>query len=202
MATIVFDDAAGLAGPGGGPIVLGSLTANVPATAVDAYASKDLLTLSVNSISGEDLLGNPLVPGVNALGSQAVHVVAFLGDATGDGTLDSSDVGLMEDVLGDVTAGFNAYKLADPAIIGDIAGRRVCELGRRQRSDQLRQRRLRQQRAHGRVSAALPDRSGDHSLHRPRPDREPPVGVAGGGRRQPDGAGETSTTRCRRPTTA
>ena len=120
VATIVFDDAAGLAGPGGGPIVLGSLTANVPATAVDAYRAKDLLTLSVDSISGEDLLGNPLVPGVNALGSQAVHVVAFLGDATGDGTLDSSDVGLMEDVLGDVTAGFNAYKLADPAIIGDI----------------------------------------------------------------------------------
>ena len=59
---------------------------------------------------------------MNVLGSQALHVVAFLGDATGDGTLDSSDVGLMEDVVGDVTAGFNAYKLADPAVIGDIAG--------------------------------------------------------------------------------
>ena len=108
--------------PSFGPIVLGHLDATVPATAVDAYASKDLLTITINTISGEDLTGATLVPGVNALGSQAVHVVAFLGDATGDGTLDSSDVGLMENVLGDVSTGFNAYKLADPAIIGDIAG--------------------------------------------------------------------------------
>ena len=122
VATIVFNDAAGLPGYGGGPIVLGSLSATVPGTAVDAYAAKDLLNISVNSISGTDLSGHALIPGVTAIGSQAVHVVAYLGDATGDGTLDSSDVVQIESVYGDVTDGFGAYRLADPAIVGGISG--------------------------------------------------------------------------------
>ena len=92
-------------------IVLGGLTATVPGTAL--YKSKDLLHFtSVSLNSGA----------IAAVGADAVQVVAFLGDASGDGYITSADAVDLWNVAGGSDAGFAAYRLADPYIIGDLSG--------------------------------------------------------------------------------
>ena len=95
------------------PILLGGLMATVPSAAY--YKSKDLLSFSSVSLSA----GGSSVP---AVGANALHLVAFLADVTGAGSVASSDVLAMEQVLAGVSYGFAPYPLADPNIVGDIAG--------------------------------------------------------------------------------
>jgi hypothetical protein len=98
---------------GSGPIVLGSLTASVPQAAV--YTSKDMLQLTVQSLTN----ASGTVP---ATGTNAMHLVAYPGDATEDGHITSADSVLLNQVeIGTIT-GFSKYRLVDANLIGDLTG--------------------------------------------------------------------------------
>ena len=95
------------------PILLGGLVATVPSTAY--YKAKDLLhfgsvTLNANGSS------------VATIGTDALHLVAFAGDASGDGYITSADKLDISRVVAGSDTGFAAYKLTDPDIIADILG--------------------------------------------------------------------------------
>src|SRR5262249_53012798 len=51
-----------------------------------------------------------------------LHVNAYLGDVTGNGVIDGLDVATASNVAQGSQIGLSAYKLVDPAIIGDTAG--------------------------------------------------------------------------------
>src|SRR5207302_3248587 len=59
--------------------------------------------------------------GMAALGARGVHVNAYFGDVTGDGTIDGLDVATAAAVAQGAATGFAAYPLLDPAIVGDVA---------------------------------------------------------------------------------
>ena len=48
--------------------------------------------------------------------------MALLGDATGDGSVSSSDARLLARISVGLDAGLNAYPLTDPRIVGDVTG--------------------------------------------------------------------------------
>jgi hypothetical protein len=56
------------------------------------------------------------------VGAGAIHVNAYFGDVTGNGSIDALDVATANNVAQGLSTGFNAYTLLDPAIIGDVAG--------------------------------------------------------------------------------
>ena len=87
------------------------LTASVPIAA--AYASKEDLVIGNISINGG---------AIAAVDQDAVHVVAYLGDATGNIGLSAFDATLIRQVVANLSTGFAAYPLLDPVILGDIAG--------------------------------------------------------------------------------
>ena len=75
--------------------------------------------------SKEDLvIGNMIVNGgaIAAVDQDAVHVVAYLGDASGNIGYSGFDATLIRQVIANLSTGFAAYPLLDPTIIGDIAG--------------------------------------------------------------------------------
>ena len=94
-------------------IVLGGLTATVPDAA--PYKSKDLLHFTSVSLTA----GGTSVP---AVGADALHLVAYLGDADGNGSISSEDAVDIQRVSATADAGFAAYRLADPYIVGDVLG--------------------------------------------------------------------------------
>ena len=59
---------------------------------------------------------------VAALGSQAVHLVAYVGDADGNGAYSSNDAVLITRVALQTDTGFAAYPLVDPVIVADTDG--------------------------------------------------------------------------------
>lgn len=87
------------------------LQASVPATA--PYRSKQILDL--DSI----LINAGAIP---ALDDDAVQVVAYFGDLTGNGTYSGSDSTRLSRLVVGLEPGVAAYKLLDPAIIADITG--------------------------------------------------------------------------------
>jgi hypothetical protein len=95
------------------PILLGGLVATVPSTAY--YKAKDLLhfgSVALNTATGS----------VPTIGSDALHLVTFAGNASGSGAITSADVLDMARVVAGVDAGFAAYPLVDPDVIGDLLG--------------------------------------------------------------------------------
>src|SRR5262249_37078728 len=54
--------------------------------------------------------------------ADGVHVNAYFGDVTGNGSIDALDVATANNVAQGLATGFGAYTLLDPAIIGDVAG--------------------------------------------------------------------------------
>src|SRR4029077_16617752 len=99
-----------------GTVVLGDILANVPNSAANQYKGKEILGLGSIAANGAAFTG------VSASG---LHVNAYLGDVTGDGAIGGLDVA----TAGGVAAGnppspigLAAFRLVDPAIIGDIAG--------------------------------------------------------------------------------
>jgi len=110
-AIIDFSTTTPLPSASGTPILLGGLTATVPSAAY--YKATDLLHFSSVSLAA----GGSSVP---AIGTDALHLVAFLGDGSGDGSITSADMLDMSRVIAGADAGFAAYPLADPLIIGDI----------------------------------------------------------------------------------
>jgi hypothetical protein len=95
------------------PILLGGITATVPSTAY--YKAKDLLHFSSVSL-------NTATGSVPTIGSDALHLVTFPGNASGSGAITSADVLDMARVVAGADAGFAAYPLVDPDVIGDVLG--------------------------------------------------------------------------------
>ncbi|QKS29606.1 MAG: tandem-95 repeat protein [Candidatus Accumulibacter similis] len=88
-----------------------TFTAAVPATA--PYRVKQVLDLSDLSLNEGRLA---------AVADDAVHVVAYFGDATGNGSYSSLDGQRVLRHTVRLDSGFAAYPLADPALIADITG--------------------------------------------------------------------------------
>jgi hypothetical protein len=95
-----------------GTVVLGDIVATVPNTAAANYKAKELLGLGGISIN------QGAATGVAAAG---VHVNAYFGDVTGNGSIDGLDVATAGTVAQGSATGFAAFGLLDPAIVGDVA---------------------------------------------------------------------------------
>ncbi|MCQ8182414.1 cohesin domain-containing protein, partial [Methylomonas sp. SURF-1] len=92
-----------------GKLVLGNLVAQVPATA--AYAAKDALRFSGVQLDG----------GARQIkNDDGLHVVAFIGDVTGDASYTTLDFQRLNRVLLKQDSGFGAWPLVDPLIVGDV----------------------------------------------------------------------------------
>ena len=89
-----------------------TLVASVPNAA--PYASKEDIVLSNMSINGGSIA---------ATDQDGVHVVGYLGDASGNGGYSGLDASLIARVVANIDTGFAAFPLADPTIIGDVAAR-------------------------------------------------------------------------------
>lgn len=87
------------------------LQANVPTTA--PYRSKQVLDIENISLNSG---------GIQALDDDAVHVVAYFGDLSANGTYSASDSTSMSRLVVNAITGITAFKLLDPAIIADITG--------------------------------------------------------------------------------
>jgi hypothetical protein len=99
--------------PQSGTVVLGDIVAVVPNSAAGNYKAKELLQL-----------GNIVInqgAATKAVSASGVHVNAYLGDVTGNGSIDGLDVATAFNVAQGKDTGFAAYQLLDPAIVGDIA---------------------------------------------------------------------------------
>jgi N-acetylneuraminic acid mutarotase len=98
-----------------GNVVLGDILGSIPNFAAQLYKAKELLDVSAVTVNGAPFTG---------VIADAVHVNAYFGDVTGDGKITGLDVATANSVAqGAPTSpiGLSAYKLVDPAIIGDIA---------------------------------------------------------------------------------
>jgi hypothetical protein len=96
------------------PLNLGSLQASVPLSATASYANKELLHFSSEQLNG---VSGP-IPITN---DDAIQVVAYLGDASGNGSYDPLDPALISRVTTALDSGFAAYPMLDPIIIADIS---------------------------------------------------------------------------------
>jgi hypothetical protein len=95
-------------GFGTSPIELARLSASVLDTAT--YKSAQVLSFEVTSIT-------PATPGV--ITDDAVHVVAYLGETTGNMVYSALDAQRVLRVAAGLDSGFAAYPLIDPVLIGD-----------------------------------------------------------------------------------
>jgi hypothetical protein len=104
----------GISGLGNGSTEVLRLVATVPAGAIaDRYGAKHVLDLS-------DVL---LDDGTVAVrDDDGLHVVAYLGDTSGNADYNSLDTQYLQRLTLRIDSGFGAYPLADPLIIGDANG--------------------------------------------------------------------------------
>jgi hypothetical protein len=109
QATFQFHDDT----PQSGTVVLGDIKATVPDSAAAMYKAKDLLQIYNIAINQNAVTG--------AVGGSSVHVNAYLGDVTGNGTIDGLDLATAINVAQGKDTGFAAYQLLDPVIVGDPA---------------------------------------------------------------------------------
>ena len=56
------------------------------------------------------------------IGDDAIHLVGYLGDASGNGAYGSLDVQRTQRVIGRLDTGFNSFPRIDPVIVGDVNG--------------------------------------------------------------------------------
>jgi Domain of unknown function (DUF4465) len=100
------------------PLILGDLSAVVPSTASAAalglYQVKELLQLGNIQINQGGVTG--------AVGSNGIHVNAYLGDVNGDAVINGLDKLAADNVAQGRATGFSAFTQLDPAIVGDVAG--------------------------------------------------------------------------------
>jgi N-acetylneuraminic acid mutarotase len=94
-------------------IVLGDIRATVPNSAADKYKATELLQ------PGNVVINQGAVGG--AVTAPGVHVNAYFGDVTGNGAIDGFDVATALNVAQGRDTGFGAYRLLDPAVVGDLA---------------------------------------------------------------------------------
>jgi hypothetical protein len=95
----------------GGPGDLFVLTADIPEDAV--YRSKSVLDLNSLSINGGAL---------TAQADDAIQVIAYLGDTTGNSAYSSLDGQRIFRVNVQLDSGFANYPNLDPVIVGDVTG--------------------------------------------------------------------------------
>jgi hypothetical protein len=115
-AVLIYSGPA-LASTPGTPVTIGYLTAQVPGGTTAnpmPYRARDLLTLTNITLSGG---GHTPVPSTTAL-----HLVAYVGDADGNGAYSSGDAVLITHVALQSDSGFAAYPLVDPIIVADTDG--------------------------------------------------------------------------------
>jgi hypothetical protein len=96
---------------------IGYLLATVPSgTAANPvpYKQKDLLTLTNVTLNGSSTI--PLATG------DALHLVAYVGDADGNGSYSSNDAVLITRALLSTDTGFAGYPMVDPVIVADTDG--------------------------------------------------------------------------------
>jgi hypothetical protein len=106
----------GVALPQGIQTPIGFLAATVPGGTTSnptPYKAKDLLHLSNVSINGGSI---PVTT------SDALHLVAYVGDADGNGAYSSNDAILITRTAIQVDSGFTAYPLVDPVVVADTDG--------------------------------------------------------------------------------
>ena len=96
----------------GGLFTFANLVASVPNAS--PYASKEDLVLGNMSLNGG---------AIPATDQDGVHVVAYLGDTTGNGGYSGLDASLIARVVANIDTGFAAFPLLDPTIMADVAGR-------------------------------------------------------------------------------
>jgi N-acetylneuraminic acid mutarotase len=101
------------ASPQSGTVVLGDIMALVPDSAAGTYKAKELLGL------GAVVVNLGAVTGV--VSADGVHVNAYAGDVTGNGTIDALDIATAATVARGDATGFAAYQTLDPAVVGDVA---------------------------------------------------------------------------------
>jgi hypothetical protein len=101
----------GISGATGTNVTVASLTATVPNTA--PYANKEIVQVRNVSVNGGAL---------TATGDDAIHVVAYFGDANGSGTLSGGDASLTSQLAVGSGTGLVAFQNADPLLIVDING--------------------------------------------------------------------------------
>jgi hypothetical protein len=102
--------------PAGSQTPIGYLIATVPGGSIanpTPYKAKDLLHLSGASLNGG---------AIAVATSDALHMVAYVGDGDGNGSYSSNDAVLLTRVGLQTDTGFTAYPLVDPVIIGDTDG--------------------------------------------------------------------------------
>jgi hypothetical protein len=102
--------------PTGNLTPIGFVTATVPSGTTASpmpYKAKDLLHLSGVSLNGGSI---PVTT------SDALHLVAYVGDANGDGVYSSDDAAKITRAALQIDSGFTAYPLADPVIVADTDG--------------------------------------------------------------------------------
>ena len=105
-----------------GPVRLGGLVASVPNSAAPLYTQKGLMHWSGVSVSGTG-------GSITTVGDDSMDILAYFGDADGDGSLSGGDASLISRVATGVDnspatgviGGFAAFRLADPTLIGDLA---------------------------------------------------------------------------------
>jgi hypothetical protein len=96
--------------------LVGFLQATVPSGSAGnpiPYRSQDLLHLSAASLNDG---------AIAVATSDAVHLVAYVGDADGTGSYSSGDAVLITNVALETDTGFAAYPLVDPVIVADTDG--------------------------------------------------------------------------------
>ncbi len=86
------------------------MQAYVPETAI--YRQKGVLDITDIDLGG-------VAPGI---GDDAMQVVAFFGDVTGNGTYSAQDASISSQLAVGINTGLESYQLLDPMIVGDITG--------------------------------------------------------------------------------
>jgi N-acetylneuraminic acid mutarotase len=95
-----------------GTAILGDIQATVPNSAAANYKAKELLQLGSIRATGAI---------VTVVAANGIHINAYFGDVSGNGSIDGLDVATALTVARGDATGFAAYQLLDPAVVGDIA---------------------------------------------------------------------------------
>ncbi len=116
LAAITYSAPTAMASGVRSPVLL---VASVPNSASAFYRSKEVLHIGGLQVFG---LADASIA---AVADDAVHVNAYVGDVTGNGLINSSDVSVSQQVLLASGTGFASYRLLDPTILGDVTGNGV-----------------------------------------------------------------------------
>lgn len=102
-----------------GEVTLVNLRASVPTVnAGDIYGRQQRLDLHAASVRDADRNEVP------TLVDDAVHVVAYFGDASGNGRINANDASLVARYAALLETGFSSMPLTDPMLLADISGNR------------------------------------------------------------------------------